>query len=80
VGGYRHTICLAGSGVHPGELAAVKELVRPGALSWTPAGRQAIYLVLYFDGSSFPAPTGDWDSWANRDRAYRYVPLRRDVG
>lgn len=71
--------CLAGSGVTPGELDAVKQLTKPGNLSWTPAGRRAIYLTLYFSGDPFPAPTGDWDEWANRDPSYRYVPLHASL-
>lgn len=72
-------VCLAGDGIHPGELDAVRRLVSNGSLGWTPAGRRAIYLVIYFDGSPYPAPTGDWDEWPNRDQQYRYVPLHSSV-
>jgi hypothetical protein len=69
----------AGSGVHPGSVDAVRKLVRQGPLSWTPAGRRPIYLVIYFDGDPYPAPDGTWDSWENRDPAYRYEPLHESV-
>jgi hypothetical protein len=72
-------VCVGMSGVHPGEVDAVRKLTKPGSLSWTPAGRRAIYLVLYFAGDPYPAPTGDWDEWPNRDEAYRYVPLTEHV-
>jgi hypothetical protein len=68
-------ICLAGDGIHPGEIDAVRKLVTVGRLSWTPAGRRPVYLILYFDGNPFPVPGGDWDSWENRDTAYAYEPL-----
>lgn len=72
-------VCLAGSGIHPGQLEAVRRLARVGRLSWTPAGRLPVYLVIYFDGDPYPAPDGTWDEWANRDPAYRYVPLHESI-
>lgn len=72
-------VCLAGEGIHPGEIAAVRQLTQVGRLSWTPAGRRPIYLVVWFDGQTFPAPTGDWDSWENRDDSYAYEPLHSSV-
>jgi hypothetical protein len=72
-------VCLAGEGIHPGEIAAVRQLTQVGRLSWTPAGRRPIYLVIWFDGQTFPAPTGDWDSWENRDDSYTYEPLHSSV-
>jgi hypothetical protein len=71
--------CLAGSGIHPGELKAVRELAKAKRLGWTPLGRMPIYLTIWFDGDTYPAPGGDWDSWANRDTQYRYVPLHDSV-
>lgn len=73
------SVSLAGSGVHPGEIAAVRTLTAPGSLSWTPAGRRAIYLVIYFAGQVFPAPDGTWGEWANRDDQYAYEPLTSAV-
>ncbi len=67
-------IALAGSGIHPGELEAVRRLVRT-PLSWSPAGRHPVYLTIYFDGDPFPVPDGAWDVWENRNPLYRYVPL-----
>lgn len=72
-------VCIAGSGIHPGELDAVRRLTTPNGRSWTPAGRRPIYLTIYFGGDPEPAPTGDWDEWANRDPSYRYVPLHASV-
>jgi hypothetical protein len=72
-------IALAGSGIHPGQLEAVRRLVRVGRLSWTPAGRRPVYLTLYFDGDPYPTPDGTWDSWANRDPVYRYTPLHESI-
>jgi hypothetical protein len=69
------SVSWAGDGVHPGEVAAVRELTRVGRLSWTPAGRRPVYLIIYFDGDPFPVPGGNWDSWENRDDAYAYEPL-----
>lgn len=72
--------CYAGRGIHPGEIAAVRTLVSNGRLGWTPAGRRAIYLVIYFDGESYPAPTGDWDTWGGRPpQDYAFEPLHRTV-
>jgi hypothetical protein len=66
---------LAGSGIASGEIAAVRDqLASNRSLGWTPAGVRGVNLVLYF-GASFPAPTGNWDAWANRDPAFRYEPL-----
>jgi hypothetical protein len=65
---------LAGSGIAAGELSAVVTIASNRSLGWTPAGVQGVNLVLYFD-STFPEPTGDWGEWANRDIAFRYVPL-----
>jgi hypothetical protein len=59
-----------------GELEAVRRIVRVGGQSWTPSGRRPVYLVLWFDGETFPAPTGDWDEWGNRPQQYHaFVPL-----
>lgn len=71
--------CLAGDGIHPGEIAAVRRIVAPGSSSWTPGGRRAIYLVIYFDGDAFPIPDGTWGSWENRDLEYAYEPLHPSV-
>jgi hypothetical protein len=68
--------CLAGEGIHVGELEAVRRIVRVGGQSWTPSGRRPVYLVLWFDGETFPAPTGDWDEWGNRPQQnHAFVPL-----
>jgi hypothetical protein len=72
-------VVVGGSGIHPGEVSAVRKLTSNGRLGWTPAGRRAIYLTIYFDGDPFPVPDGTWDSWANRDLTYRYVPLHASV-
>ncbi len=70
---------LAGSGIHSGEIAAVRDhLASNRRLGWTPAGVRGVNRVLYF-GATFPDPTGDWDAWANRDTDYRYVPLNADA-
>ncbi len=72
--------CWAGDGIHVGELQAVRTLARVGALSWTPAGRRPIYLVLYFEGESFPVPTGNWDEWENRPiDQHAFIPLHDTV-
>ncbi|HTV24296.1 MAG TPA: hypothetical protein VMG12_36640 [Polyangiaceae bacterium] len=75
--------CVGMSGVHPGEVDAVRRLTKPNGRSWTPAGRRPIYMTIYFPGGrgseAFPTPTGDWDSWANREPAHRYVPLHSSV-
>jgi hypothetical protein len=71
---------LAGSGIHSGELAAVRDqLASNRRLGWTPAGVRGVNLILYFAGDDFPEPTGDWDEWVNRDTDYRYVPLNADA-
>lgn len=72
-------VCIGGSGIHPGEISAVRALVSPLRLGWSPAGRRPVYLTIYFPGSAFPVPDGTWDDWANRDPAYRYVPLHSSV-
>ncbi len=72
-------VVVGGSGIHPGEVSAVRKLASNGRLGWTPAGRRAIYLTIYFDGDPYPVPDGTWDSWANRDLTYRYVPLNPAV-
>lgn len=70
------SLCVGVAGVHPGQVAAIKRLVKVGRLSWTPAGRRPITLVIMFDdGSPFPEPTGDWDEWVNRSPDYRYDSL-----
>lgn len=72
--------CLAGEGVHAGEVAAVDRLVRVGRLSWTPAGRRPIYLVLWFDGDAYPEPDGTWDEWDNRpSQTYAFEPLHESI-
>jgi hypothetical protein len=72
--------CWAGEGIQPGEINAVRELARAKRLGWTPLGRMPIYLVIWFDGESYPAPTGDWDEWANRPVAdYAFEPLHESV-
>lgn len=69
-------ISLAGEGVHPGEVAAIRQLASNGPRGWTPAGRRGIYLVIYFPGDAFPAPTGDWDDWGSRPvDTYAFEPL-----
>lgn len=69
-------VCLAGSGIHTGQVAAIKHLVNVGRLSWTPAGRRPVYLVVWFEGQAYPAPTGDWDSWGARPvDTYAFEPL-----
>lgn len=65
---------LAGSGIAAGELAAVREIASNRRLGWTCAGVRGVNLVIYF-GATFPAPTGNWDTWINRDTAFRYAPL-----
>lgn len=72
-------VALAGDGIHPGEVDAVRRVTSNARLGWTPAGRRAIYLVIYFDGDPYPAPDGTWDEWPNRDPAYRYIPLHSSV-
>lgn len=72
-------VALAGSGIHPGEVSAVRRVASNARLGWTPAGRRAIYLVIYFPADPYPVPDGTWDVWANRDPAYRYVPLNASV-
>lgn len=72
------TATLAGSGIHAGELDAVRTITSNRRLGWTPAGVRGVNLVLYFD-ATFPEPTGDWDEWANRDTSFRYVPLNADA-
>lgn len=63
--------------IKPGEIEAVRTLVAPQSLSWVPAGRRPVVLTIWYAGQSFPAPTGDWDEWTNRDDAYAYVSLNR---
>jgi hypothetical protein len=71
---------LAGEGAHPGAVAAVKRIAQVGRLSWTPAGRRPIYLVIYFDGDAYPAPDGTWDEWGNRpSQTYAFEPLHESV-
>ncbi len=73
-------VCLAGSGIHAGQLAAIERLVQVGRLSWTPAGRRPIYLVVWFEGDTYPEPTGDWDEWENRPvDQYAFEPLHASV-
>lgn len=73
-------VCLAGEGVHAGSVAAVRRIVQVGRLSWTPAGRRPIYLVLWFENDTYPAPTGDWDSWENRPvDEYAFEPLHSSI-
>ncbi len=73
-------ICLAGSGIHPGEIATVERLTRAGRLSWTPGGRRSIYLVIWFDGETYPAPDGTWDEWGNRPAdAHAFEPLHPSI-
>lgn len=69
-------VCWAGEDVHTGEIAAVKRAVQVGRLSWTPAGRRPIYLVLWFEGETYPEPDGTWDEWENRPpQDYAFEPL-----
>lgn len=73
-------VSLAGSGIHSGEVGAVKRLARVGRLSWTPAGRRPIYLVIWFDGDAYPAPDGTWDEWENRPPdTYAFEPLHDSI-
>jgi hypothetical protein len=73
------TAVLAGSGIHSGEIATVRDqLASNRRLGWTPAGVRGVNLVLYF-GATFPEPTGDWGAWVNRDTDYRYEPLNADA-
>lgn len=68
--------CFAGEDIHPGEIATVRELVRVGRLSWIPAGRRPVYLVVWFEGETYPAPTGNWDAWGNRPAlSHAFEPL-----
>lgn len=72
--------CWAGLGIHPGQLAAVKRLVQVGRLSWTPAGRRPVYLVIWFEGESYPAPDGTWDDWSDRPPfMYAFEPLHASI-
>lgn len=72
--------CWAGEGIHTGEIQAVKTIARVGRLSWTPAGRRPIYLVIWFEGEAYPEPTGDWDEWGNRPaQDYAFEPLQESV-
>lgn len=71
--------CVGMSGVHPGLMAAVLQLVKVQRLSWTPAGRRPIYMVVDISGTGFPVPDGTWDSWATRSSAYRYEPLHASI-
>ena len=73
-------VCLAGSGIHAGQIHAVKRIAKVGRLSWTPAGRRPIYLVLYFGGDAYPAPDGTWDEWANRPAdQHAFEPLHHSL-
>lgn len=72
-------VALAGDGIHPGEVDAVRKVVSNARLGWTPAGRRAIYLVIRFPGDPYPMPDGTWDEWPSRDPAYRYVSLHPSV-
>lgn len=68
--------CYAGDGIHPGEIAGIRELASNGNRGWTPAGRRAVYLVIYFPGETFPAPDGTWNSWGGRPPFdYAFEPL-----
>ena len=69
-------VCLAGVGVHTGQINAIKRLCKVGRLSWTPAGRRPVYLVVLRDGETFPTPGGDWDDWGERPAdTYAFEPL-----
>jgi hypothetical protein len=73
-------VCWAGEGIHPGELQAVKRLCQVGRLSWVPAGRRPIYLVIWFDGETYPAPDGTWDEWGNRPvDMHAFEPLHPSI-
>lgn len=69
--------CWGSPEIDPGEVAAVKTLVSPQTLGWSPAGRRPVYLVIWFQGQAYPVPGGDWDQWKNRSTDFAYVPLNR---
>lgn len=72
--------CFAGEDIHPGEIAAVRQLCKVGRLSWVPAGRRPIYLVIWFEGETYPAPDGTWDSWGNRPAdMHAFEPLHPSI-
>lgn len=78
--GHDPTLCVGVKGVHPGQVNAVRQLAKVGRLSWTPAGCRPYTLVIMFDdGSAFPAPDGTWTDWENRSLDYRYASLHIDV-
>jgi len=66
-------------GIAPAEWAAVKTIASNSRGGWTPAGRKANTLVVYFPGQSFPVPTGDWNAWPNRNPQYAYHPLSSGI-
>lgn len=72
-------VCVGMSGVHPGLMAAVIQLVKVQRLGWTPAGRRPIYMIVDISNTGFPVPNGTWDRWATRSTAYRYVPLHVSI-
>lgn len=75
-GGEATGMCWAGLSIHAGQLAAVERLVRVGRLSWTPAGRRPVYLVVHFEGDVYPVPDGTWNEWGNRPQlTYAFEPL-----
>lgn len=66
--------------IHAGLLAAIKRLCTPGRRSWTPAGRRAVYCVVWFEGETYPAPDGTWDDWANRPQSqHAFFPLNAAI-
>lgn len=67
------------AGITAAEWAAVKTITSNARLGWTPAGRKANTLVVYFPGQAFPMPTGDWNAWPNRDPQYTYEPLSSGI-
>jgi hypothetical protein len=72
--------CWAGSGIHSGEIAAVVRLTKVGRLSWVPAGRRPVYLVIWFEGETYPAPDGTWDEWGNRPAdTHAFEPLHPSI-
>ncbi len=73
-------VSLAGDSIHPGSISAIKRIAKVGRLSWTPAGRRPIYLVIYFDGDDYPEPDGTWDEWENRPPdTYAFEPLHESI-
>jgi len=69
-------VSLAGQGIHSGEVSAVRALASNSSFGWTPAGRRAVCLVIWFEGDAMPEPDGTWDDWAGRPLdQYAFEPL-----